>query len=67
MTSYTKLQREANELDLDIYRLVDRLRTFADLTPRGQRLMLQVAAVELSALRGIVRSHMHPQAQRETS
>lgn len=65
--SYTKQQREADELDLDMFRLVGRLRAFADTLPRTDQQRLHDAASSLSVARGPVRDQMHPERRRETS
>lgn len=66
MSAYTKRQREANDLDMDMHRMVGRLLAFGDGLPPSQRGPLQRAAAELSEGRSAVRAHMHPTQRRET-
>lgn len=62
-----KLQREANDLDLDMYRTVGRLLAFAEMLPRNIQGSIQQAAAELSGARSAVRAHMHPARRKETA
>lgn len=59
----TKIQIEANKIDLDLYNLRDRLLAFGDDNNLAE---IRAFAHELSARRYLVRKHMH-KADRETT
>ncbi len=56
----TRLQREANQLDMDMFRMIGRLEDFATETPGVQVAPIDNAASALRSARHLVRSKMHP-------
>ena len=65
-THRTSTQRTANDLDLEMFRLIDHLRDFSVRVPDRDAAKLRDAASALSMARGPVRSLMHPDDQRST-
>lgn len=62
--SRTKLQREADSLDLQVFRLIGTLEQFAkDHRERGASTM----ATDLKMMRHVIRRHMHPRDREVTS
>lgn len=60
----TTKQHEANEIDLDLFRVIRRIDTFAnDHRDEGARQMAMI----IDGLRNRIRKHMHPQDQEATS
>lgn len=63
----TEAQKEANSLDLDIYRLANRLEYFGSAYLHGSdSLATSEAAAMVRGLRSLVRQHMHPKDREET-
>ncbi len=63
----TKRQREADELDFDMFRVVGRLLAFAETLPRSEQRPLRDAAMQFAVGRGLVRKHMHPDSREKTA
>lgn len=62
--SRTKLQRDADSLDLQVFRLIGALEQFStDYRERGASTM----ATELKMMRHVIRRHMHPKDREATS
>jgi hypothetical protein len=60
----TKLQRDADSLDLQVFRLIGALEQFSvDYREQGAVAM----AREIKMLRHVIRRHMHPKDQEATS
>lgn len=66
-TSYTATEVEADALDLDMFRLSDRLAAFAGKLPEDKKRRLLDVASSIAAARGVVRSLMHYERRRETA
>jgi hypothetical protein len=59
----TTVQTEANQVDMDLYRLASRIDQLAEMASRGKPKMdrdLVIAASSVSSARAAVRKHMHP-------
>lgn len=57
----TRQQREANELDLQMYRMAEALVVFGETLPRAsERYKVLDVARSLMTTRYIVQTHMHP-------
>lgn len=57
----TRQQREANELDLQMYRMAEALVVFGESLPRAsERYKFLDVARSLMTTRYIVQTHMHP-------
>lgn len=65
--SFTAHELEADSLDLDMYRLIGRMRAFAEKVPVADQHWLLKAASSVSFARGPVRAQMHPERRRETA
>jgi hypothetical protein len=63
-TRRTKMQEDANQLDLEVYRLIDKLRTFGAHYRENDVLNM---ASTLGGLRYRVRRHMHKADRERTS
>jgi hypothetical protein len=62
--SRTKLQRDANDLDLKVFRLIGALEQFSeDYRERGASAM----ALDIKMMRHVIRKHMHPKDREATS
>lgn len=58
----TDIQRCANEIDMDLRRLSDRIFDLAQKFPIGkERFALMVSSDMVQSARGDVRKHMHPE------
>lgn len=58
----TAVQIDANQLDMDLYRLASRIDRLAEMVSRGKVKMdrdLVIAASNVSSARSAVRKHMH--------
>lgn len=60
----TRLQIEANRLDLEMYRIVGRIEEFGKTVNNKN---IKSAASDLGACRNYVRAHMHPKDREETA
>lgn len=56
----TDLQKEANRLDEQVYRIIDGLRFLADMTTGPRASQLRTTAAHLAASRHLIRELMHP-------
>lgn len=61
MKHRTSLQREADKLDLDVYRMINRLEQFIIGKRGGSVERVDAAALALRAARREIRVHMHPE------
>lgn len=63
----TSIQRKADELDLDMFRVVGRMLAFAETLPRREQAPIRAAAVEFASKRNLVRAFMAPARREETT
>jgi hypothetical protein len=61
----TKMQDEANQIDLEIFRLIGRIETFAEMTVFKDEIM--DSAQRLQSARYAVRTLMHPKDREKTN